>query len=117
MADNDEQLERRRHARVDVALKICFNSIENMENMIMGSALNLSRSGLFIRTGKVIREGERVEIELPVSGGRFLRVQGTVRHARQKDGHPYGLGIEFDELEEPARKIIEDLLSRTGRPT
>jgi len=116
MGANDESLERRRHTRVDVALKISFNSIENMENMIMGSALNLSRSGMFIRTGKVIREGDRVEIELPVSGERFERVQGTVRHARHKGGHPYGLGIEFDKLEGPALKTIEDLLSRTGRP-
>jgi hypothetical protein len=116
MGRNDESLERRRHTRCDVALKISFNSIENMENMILGSALNLSRSGMFIRTGKVIREGDRVEIELPVLGEKFVRVQGVVRHARQKDGHPYGLGIEFDKLEGPALKTIEDLLSRTGRP-
>jgi c-di-GMP-binding flagellar brake protein YcgR len=102
----------RRYLRVEVTLQIKFVCLEDMEKMISGETMNLSRGGMFLCTNQVREKGQKVEILLPGPDSQPVRIHGVVRHVRSIDGHPFGLGIEFNDLQEPALRIIEGLLQR-----
>lgn len=104
----------RRHLRIGVALQVKFSSIEDLENMINASAIDLSCGGMFIRTNKESEKGRKVEIELPGENSTPVRIRGTVRHIRYIDGQPDGIGIEFNELDDPALRVVEGLLEKTA---
>lgn len=99
----------RRHLRVQVVLQIRFLCIEDMEQMIKASTLNLSEGGMFICTDQLREKGRRVEIEFPLPGGS-IRISGVIIHVRYIDGQPFGIGIEFDEFDEPTRQAMEGLI-------
>jgi hypothetical protein len=111
MADQEGHGAERRHLRVEVALKVRFGSWEHMEHMVRASTLNLSRGGMFICTGRVPPKGQRVVVELPAASGP-VRILGVIRHVRSMDGHPFGIGIEFDELDPAALAAVDDMMQK-----
>ena len=114
MSEKKADPNQRSHLRIEVALQIKFRSLEDLEHMIGASTLNLSKGGMFIYTDKLRKKGHRVKIELPLSDSRTVEISGTIRHLRYLDGKPFGMGIEFDELHDEARKAIEEILARTA---
>jgi hypothetical protein len=111
MAEHEGESADRRHLRVEVALHVRFGCWEDMEHMVRASTLNLSRGGLFICTGRVPPKGQRVVVELPAAQG-LVRILGEIRHVRSIDGHPFGIGIEFDDLDPAALAAVDDLLKK-----
>lgn len=103
-------MERRQFARIKINLQIQFKSIESMEGRVEGLTSDLSQGGIFLRTSDVKPVGTRMEMEVPIPGGKPVTVFGTVRSIRYQEGRPVGMGIEFDELHDPALGVIQWLI-------
>ncbi len=115
MGDKEADSGQRRELRVEVALQIRFACIEDLEDMIKAKTLNLSKGGMFICTERLRKKGHRVEIEISVPGSEPVTIKGTIRHARLMDGQPFGIGIEFDELKDPALQVIDEIINKTDK--
>lgn len=105
-------MERRQFARIQVGMKLKFKNLESFEGMVTGSAGNLSLGGMYIHTKETKEVGSRVAVELPVPGMEPISIQGTVRSIRCEDGNDSGMGIEFDELVDPALGVIQYLIKK-----
>jgi len=106
--------ERRRHQRHKVEVPILYNS----DNLTVESmALDLSRSGVFVRTHILDEVGTRCTLTLMVDGGPALTFHGRVCRVvdSDRDG-ALGLGIEFCDLTQNARRWLDDTLARVRSP-
>jgi len=108
-------VERRQFARIKINLQLKFKSLESMNGVLEGSTSDLSIGGIFLRTTDVKPVGTRLEMELPIPGGQPAIVTGTVRSIRYNRGQPEGMGIEFDELHDPALGVVQWMI-RKDRP-
>lgn len=99
--------ERRRHARVDVAVlvQIRYNASETPKTVY---ATNISESGLFldIDDGKPV--GTRVFVQVTTTDGNQL-LRGDGRVVRREDG---GVGVELTGFDEAARAVLRALAER-----
>jgi PilZ domain-containing protein len=97
--------DKRRHPRahVDLLVSLRFPSVQQFLSVHAG---NISESGMFIddaAVGDIPREvGQMVTLRFDAGMERI--VQGKARVARV-DAH--GLGLEFLELDENSRKLVE----------
>lgn len=105
-------MERRQFARIKVDMLLKFRTLEQFENLVDAKANDLSLGGMFVATQNVKPVGTRVKIELPIEDGGSTCVKATVRSIRYINGKKMGMGIEFDELAEPARSLISSLVER-----
>ena len=103
-------MERRRFARIAVSMMLKFKTAEQFSDALDGSACDLSEGGMCINSTRVKPVGTRVEIELPVPGGVPVTIRGIVRSIRYRNGQPEKMGIEFDELEEPALSMVQHFI-------
>ena len=72
---------------------------------------NLSETGVFVETGRLDAVGTIIELCFAVFPDQpvlFVANGRVVRHGRD----PAGMGVEFIELDENARAMIRELLSR-----
>jgi PilZ domain len=98
----DDQEERRRHQRapLDLPVNLEFPSVQQFLSAYAG---DISESGMFIRTaGSSHREGDLVKLQF--DAGKERIVQGTARVIRVDAS---GFGVEFVELDETSRQLIE----------
>lgn len=98
----DDQGDRRRHRRaaVDLQVSLRFSSVQQFLSVCAG---DISESGMFVRTGDTgHRVGEIVTLQF--SAGQERIVQGKARVVRTDAS---GIGVEFVELDETSRKLIE----------
>lgn len=106
--------ERRRFARIPVCLQVKFKSLAQLEKMMDASIGDISQGGMFIKTDHIKPPGTKVAIELPVREDLVVNISGTVRSIRHQDEKPIGMGIEFENLDDNARKLIDYLLARAS---
>lgn len=98
----DDPEERRRHPRAPLELRVGlqFRSVQQFLSVHAG---DISESGMFIRMEDVqLSPGEVVTLQFDAGTERI--VQGTARVVRVESG---GIGVEFVELDELSRKVIE----------
>lgn len=99
---------RARARRVDVNLEF-----DSLEHMLSEYLTNLSRSGAFIRTNEPWPVGTRLRLRFTVLADDPEILEGVAEVVRVNE-RPRGMGVEFVELSEPSRRIIERVLSRRG---
>ena len=98
----DDQEERRRHPRAPVDLEVSLR-FPSVQQFLAACAGDVSESGMFIRTdGAQHRVGELVTLQFNAAHERI--VHGTARVVRTE---PSGIGVEFVDLDETSRKLIE----------
>ena len=79
-----------------------------------GSVVNLSRSGVFLRTEAPPPVGEEISIRFALPEGGVLEVAGIVaNHAQGSDPARRGMGVRFGPMAPHAMKIIDDLYQRS----
>ena len=108
-------MERREFARIKINLQLKFKSLEKMDGCLEGLTSDLSQGGVFLRTADVKPVGTRLEMELPIPGAQPVTITGTVRSIRYFHGGPVGMGIEFDELHDPALGVILWFISQSKK--
>jgi uncharacterized protein (TIGR02266 family) len=95
--------EARRGGRVEAAFRVRYHSIDQL---VVALTHDLSRGGLFMRTGRFlpINAIVRVHLELPEDGGeiaivcRVVFVRGDAE--AQASGKPAGMGVEFLDFDQ-----------------
>jgi uncharacterized protein (TIGR02266 family) len=86
-------------------------NLKSESNFFMGFTENISEGGIFVSTLSPPDMGEVVELAVGVEGSEPISIKGTVRwHRTGEDGHPTGCGVQFDNLDDNARRTIEMLL-------
>jgi uncharacterized protein (TIGR02266 family) len=98
----DDQEERRRHQRapVDLRVNLKFPSVQQFLSAYAG---DISESGMFIRTDASQHQaGELVTLQF--DAGKERIVQGSARVVRVDAA---GIGVQFVDLDETSRKLVE----------
>ena len=99
----DQSDDRRRHARAPVDLQVSLR-FASVQQFLSAYAGDISESGMFIR-GEALPGEPGDLIALRFEAGTERIVQGTARVVRIVAGA--GIGVEFVELDETARKLVE----------
>jgi hypothetical protein len=97
----------RRHDRVPIELKLIYVSDE-LE--IEATTLDLSQSGVFVRTQIFDPVGTQCKLTILIDGGPAIQIAGIVRRVVESDdprGEPNGLGVEFAQLGAKERAWID----------
>ena len=107
---DDQQAEKRRFPRIEVQLTV---DLRTTYIYTTAQAINLSPTGLFIRTPHPLPEGNKVEmtLHLPTIPDP-IHVHGEVRwvRGRSASGLPPGMGVELTDLPEEDQKLLTDYL-------
>lgn len=108
-----ESVERRRHARHRLRVPTVYTS-ENLT--VESTALDLSRSGVFVQTQILDEVGTPCELTIMADGAPAFTFQGKVKRVveREERGQSLGLGIEFVGLTPQARRWLDDTIIRLG---
>lgn len=104
-------LDRRRHDRHSMELRLIYVSSE-LE--IEATTLDLSHSGVFVRTQILDPVGTDCRLTILIDGGPALEVNGVVRRvvSHNERGEPVGLGVELSDLGKAEREWIDVVLAR-----
>jgi molecular chaperone DnaK len=107
-AAEDPKLEinRREHPRLVIQVAI---SLESNSQLYAGLTRDVSRGGVFVPTYQDIEVGTETDLELELPNGT-IEARGVVRWQRvASDSSPPGIGIEFVELDDAARGLLDEL--------
>lgn len=103
---------RRQHHRYAAEVDVRFRElrpISDDEPMHVGQTLNISHSGLFIRTTHFYRLSTLLELNVTVLASdnkvRELTMTGTVAWVSFEEAQP-GMGVEFRNIDEEARQTL-----------
>jgi len=107
-----DPLDRRRHDRISMELRLIYVSSE-LE--IEATTLDLSHSGVFVRTQILDPVGTACQLTVLLDGGPALQVSGIVRRVvgQNDHGEPVGLGVELTGLGAAERAWIDVAVQRT----
>lgn len=101
--------ERRRHARVPIALSV---TVASASNFYEGLTENMSEAGVFVATDLAEPIGSKIALLIALDDGVEppLSLTGEVRWLR--DCAPRGMGVLFEELSACDRQRIRVFLQR-----
>ena len=125
MVDDSDDI-RRRHPRIDARIPVRISTIEAERDPWTGrpyfrssqeTCSNLSRGGVFIRTGELLEPGRRVLLELSLPNGNQVEAIGRVawtKRTLEKRGAELdtGVGIEFLGGASSQLAALEDFVTR-----
>jgi uncharacterized protein (TIGR02266 family) len=110
------QIARDPRAAVSVPVRYRYQSFVDF---IETQSMNISRSGMFIASKASVPIGTPIDFEFSLADG-FPLLRGRAEVTRVS-ANPPGVGVRFDELDEPSRKLIDrivDVNTEEGkRPT
>lgn len=96
------EFESRESFRVDSQNFISYR-LFNAENQVfhegMATTIDISRTGIAIRTSNAMETGLKIEVAVAV-GDEIVKTIGKVRNRKQIGADDYHIGIEFDFLSE-----------------
>jgi uncharacterized protein (TIGR02266 family) len=103
---------RRKHVRVNFCTRL---HVTHNGTTSEHFTENLSLGGICLKTTVPFAIGSKVELSLPLEGGRHIQLKGIVIHARSgiAKHHP-GMGIEFTEVGDYEREIIINLMKNAA---
>src|SRR3954469_14668274 len=99
------QVARDPRAAVTVPVKYRYQSIIDF---VETQSMNVSRSGMFIASRTSVPIGTAIDFEFSLADG-FPLLRGTAEVTRIT-ATPAGVGVRFNQLEEPSRKLIDRIV-------
>lgn len=104
-------VERRRTERAPVVVRIEYSTVDAL---FSDFTRNINEGGIFVETDEAIPLDEKVELKLRLPGSaEVVHVRGrVVRSEPTTDLAPGGIAIEFEELDRPARELINAAVRR-----
>lgn len=106
-----DETPRRKHPRTPLSLLVQYRS-SSFEDFLAEYSVNLSPGGIFIRTDVPHELGAMLYLQFFLSdGSRLIEGLGRVVHvnAPGQRGVDPGMGIEFLNLEDDSREVIEEI--------
>jgi uncharacterized protein (TIGR02266 family) len=76
--------------------------------VVEGVSEDISTSGLFVRTERLVRSGRRVALRFDLPQGAVEVSAVVVRFRTPSKGMPAGIGLCFEELSEQQSECIEE---------
>jgi len=109
--------ERRRGPRVEASFHVSYSVLnveESPETSLTGTAKNVSKYGMCLRTDRILSPGHVVSVEflLPGSENELLAV-GKVIWSGQSPNGGFDIAVEFswiEQLDEKAQKVLHDYI-------
>jgi uncharacterized protein (TIGR02266 family) len=102
--------ERRKHPRKEVWIEIHY---QQLDDFFYDFAINLSRGGMFIKTGRPLAVGTEIKLRFTIPEHKqVIETKGNiVRVIGSDDGrdHAPGMGIEFQALSSRDLELINSL--------
>jgi hypothetical protein len=78
--------------------------------------VDLSRSGLGLRSRRMAYQGRHILVEIPAATDRPAKVLfGVIRQSRYSEGEGYAIGVEFRAM--PQSTVVRNWLSQRGLQT
>jgi type IV pilus assembly protein PilZ len=115
--DADRDLERRRSDRVGLLVRVDYKTVDELFSEF---ARNINEGGLFVETDTPPEIGASVALQFKIPGSDDpIQVMGRVVRVSPGDmQEPPGIGIEFENLDDQSRNLINDLVRhlRVGTP-
>jgi uncharacterized protein (TIGR02266 family) len=99
------QIAREPRAAVTVPVRYRYQSFIDF---IETQSMNISRSGMFIASKASVPIGTGIDFEFSLADG-FPLLRGRAEVTRIS-ANPPGVGVRFDELDEPSRKLIDRIV-------
>lgn len=102
--------DKRREPRVHINLE--FSSLEEF---LHEYAMNVSQSGVFIRTAEVLPVGTQVRLKFTVIVDDFETIEGwgeVVRSIEAEDSPTPGMGVVFTKLTPESEQVLARLFTR-----
>jgi type IV pilus assembly protein PilZ len=101
---------RRAHRRVRLALQVSYRTAGAF---LVSYTVDLSRGGLYLETPEPLPEGTHLELQVDVPGiPEDIRLRGIVvwRQTQPQGGHPAGMGVQFEGVEDTFGELIDHLV-------
>ena len=103
---------RRRHVRVAMCNKVYVTCNGTASELY---TVNISASGMYIKTNEPFPVGSKVVISFPLRAGSHLNLKGVVANIKRDMGkQPPGMGIEFKEVRDEEQKMLRDFVKETS---
>jgi uncharacterized protein (TIGR02266 family) len=102
--------DRRRSPRLDVVLKVRFESREDFKDALIH---NISQTGVYLATDAPFDVGYQftIEIDLPNSKGQIKGKCDVIWvNEIEAENYPKGMGVQLVELESQDRELLEEYL-------
>ncbi len=108
-SDSDSDEERRRTSRTGLTVRIDYATVDEMFSEF---TRDINEGGVFIETEKPHQTGTEVSMEFQLPGtDQVVQTIGRVVRVTSGDvGSPAGIGIEFDELTNDDRLVIDQIV-------
>ena len=103
--------ERRRHLRVHTSQPTLYYRAISPRPRV-GSAIDLSLGGAAVETPYSLSGGESIDISIAL-GQRVFRCKAKVVYAVWLENDRLRAGLEFEEMSDEDRLVIEQYLART----
>jgi type IV pilus assembly protein PilZ len=103
------EAERRRSNRADYVVRVDYKTVDELFSEF---ARNINEGGLFVETDAPPGVGCLVALEFKIPGSAEpIQVMGRVVRASQGEhDEPPGMGIEFENLDDQSRDLINGLV-------
>jgi type IV pilus assembly protein PilZ len=114
LVKNLEGLEKRRHPRINVVLKVDYST---QREFLADYSCNISSGGLFIVTNRAYDIGDKLNLEISFPGLLdSIRCSSVVRWRRSQSNQtadqPAGIGVEFEFATDVERLAIQRLVQQ-----
>ena len=111
LAASAAEIDRRITPRADLIVRVDYQTVDQLFSEF---ARNINEGGLFLETDSPPELGTPVELQFKIPGSvEPIQVTGfVVRVSEGDDENPPGMGIEFENLDDQARKYINELVRK-----
>ena len=108
-AEHASGIDRRRSERVDMVVRVDYKTVDELFSEF---ARNINEGGVFVETETPSEIGSSVAMQFRIPGSEEpIQVMGRVVRVTEGDRHePPGMGIEFEDLDDQSRDLINDLV-------
>jgi type IV pilus assembly protein PilZ len=102
-------VERRRSSRVDLVVRVDYKTVDELFSEF---ARNINEGGLYVETDTPPELGSSVALQFQIPGSdEPIQVMGrVVRTSEGTVDEPPGMGIEFEDLNNQSRELINELV-------
>ena len=99
---------RRRHVRVDFRNRVNLTYAGRVYELY---TTNISEEGMNVETKELFPVGSKVEISLPLKGGKSLAINGVVVNTKSCRGpQPGGMGIQFNGVNDLSLTLLKGII-------
>lgn len=104
--DSRDRREQRRIEKLNLVQVSRFDADGARIDLVTGRTLDISRGGVRLELHHTLPEGSALRLTLALEDG-IAEVGGKVAHIEKLDADRCAVGIEFDELDDAARELID----------